>query len=39
MFMPAENLQIDENTVDGFSKKLDIVRYKVDEDVRDIPVE
>ena len=29
----------DENTVDGFSKKLDIVRYKVDEDVRDIPVE
>lgn len=29
----------DENTADGFSKKLDIVRYKVDEDVRDIPVD
>lgn len=48
MFIPADNMQIDENalnkikdenTVDGFSKKLDIVRYKVDEDVRDIPVE
>ena len=34
MFMPK-----DENTVDGFSKKLDIVKYKVDEDVRDIHVE
>lgn len=33
------NCMKDENTVDGFSKKLDIVRYKVDEDVRDIPVE
>lgn len=39
MFMPAENMQIDENAADGFSKKLDIVIYKVDEDVRDIPVE
>lgn len=68
MFIPADNMQIDENalekiaeymkvpvwtiiawfqlncmkdesTVDGLSKKLDIVRYKVDEDVRDIPVD
>lgn len=68
MFIPADNMQIDENalekiaeymkvsvgtiiawfqlncmkdesTVDGFSKKLDIVRYKIDEDVRDIPVD
>lgn len=29
----------DENTADGLSKKLDIVRYKVDEDVRDIPID
>ena len=29
----------DENTADGFSKKLDIVRYKVDKDIRDIPVD
>ena len=31
----------DENAVDGLSKKLDIVRYKIkiDEDVRDIPVD
>ena len=35
MFQPAENMQIDENAL----KKLDIVIYKVDEDVRDIPVE
>lgn len=33
------NCMKDDNTVDGFSKKLDIVRYKVDEDVRDIPVD
>ena len=33
------NCMKDENTADGFSKKLDIVRYKVDEDVRDIPVD
>lgn len=33
------NCMKDENTVDGFSKKLDIVRYKIDEDVRDIPVD
>ena len=33
------NCMKDESTVDGFSKKLDIVRYKVDEDVRDIPID
>ena len=33
------NCMKDENTVDGFSKKLDIVKYKVDEDVRYIHVE
>ena len=33
------NCMKDESTVDGFSKKLDIVKYKVDADIRDIPVE
>ena len=33
------NCMKDENTVDGFSKKLDIVRYQIDEDIRDIPID
>ena len=33
------NCMKEENTVDGFSKKLDIVRYKIDEDIRDIQID
>ena len=38
MFTPAENMQIDENALNKIAEYL-IVRYKIDEDVRDIPVD